>query len=384
MNRVEEAKLREMNVVDLRNFARDIGIVASTTYKKQDLIDKIMLILNGQIQPEMPTSKKGRPPKNKGNIEQKLVDNNFNEALDNNLQSSNNNLIDNSLLINKTPWSLYDASSNLDKYNGIFDYKTDCGYIKLVGDKSYIIPLNNLDPDFAITIPSEMIKTHHLKSADIVDFEYKNSKNYNLKVITKITQKEFFSDNRLDFEQIKRNQQKDKIDLPILKKYNIFSGDRVVLRTNNLHMYIDFVVNLDRQDLYEIVNLYLDELPEEELSIKENFSTTIGESVRKNILTIDLCLSRVKRLVEQGKKVILCVNELMKIIKYQNFQLGFEIRDIKSNSLAYISKLFKLAGNYDNGASVTILALYKIDNLTSCGNLLLSEIENFNSKIVDF
>ena len=102
------------------------------------------------------------------------------------------------------------------------------------------------------------------------------------------------------------------------------------------------------------------------------------------VLTIDLCLSRVKRLVEQGKKVILCVNELMKIIKYQNFQLGFEIRDIKSNSLAYISKLFKLAGNYDNGASVTILALYKIDNLTSCGNLLLSEIENFNSKIVDF
>ena len=72
-------QLYEMNIHDLRNIAREVGVKAPTTLTKKVLIDEIIQIESGNKQPCIPT-KKGRPPKsnavNKNLASEKIVEKN--------------------------------------------------------------------------------------------------------------------------------------------------------------------------------------------------------------------------------------------------------------------------------------------------------------------
>ena len=61
MNYTKE-QLNQINVHSLRILARDLGVKAPTSLIKQDLIDEILDIQNGNKQPYIPTDK-GRPIK---------------------------------------------------------------------------------------------------------------------------------------------------------------------------------------------------------------------------------------------------------------------------------------------------------------------------------
>ena len=54
-------QLVEINLYSLRNLAREIGVKAPTSFKKQELIDEILLIDSGKKQAYK--SNKGRPAK---------------------------------------------------------------------------------------------------------------------------------------------------------------------------------------------------------------------------------------------------------------------------------------------------------------------------------
>ena len=51
----------KMSLLTLRNYARDLGVKCPTKYKKNNLIEEIEKILQGETQPYR--TKKGRPPK---------------------------------------------------------------------------------------------------------------------------------------------------------------------------------------------------------------------------------------------------------------------------------------------------------------------------------
>ena len=57
-------QLYEMNIHVLRNIAREVGVNAPTSFKKNALINEIVQISSGKKQPCIP-SNKGRPPKNR-------------------------------------------------------------------------------------------------------------------------------------------------------------------------------------------------------------------------------------------------------------------------------------------------------------------------------
>ena len=56
-------ELQKMSIKELRVFARSIGTVSPTSQSKEQLIDNILLILSGQIQPEYKNFNRGRPAK---------------------------------------------------------------------------------------------------------------------------------------------------------------------------------------------------------------------------------------------------------------------------------------------------------------------------------
>ena len=63
-NLYTESKLNEFGIFQLREIARNVGVHLPTTYKKDDLIQKILQVVRGEIEPFVAKNKKGRPPKN--------------------------------------------------------------------------------------------------------------------------------------------------------------------------------------------------------------------------------------------------------------------------------------------------------------------------------
>ena len=54
--------LRKINILTLRNLARNIGVYAPTRLSKPKLVDEMMLIINGEKPPRFPNGR-GKPPK---------------------------------------------------------------------------------------------------------------------------------------------------------------------------------------------------------------------------------------------------------------------------------------------------------------------------------
>ncbi len=65
-------QLYTINIHDLRNLAREIGVKAPTSLKKKALIHEIIQIKSGEKQPCVVT-KRGRPPKGNGKAEKKAI-----------------------------------------------------------------------------------------------------------------------------------------------------------------------------------------------------------------------------------------------------------------------------------------------------------------------
>ena len=61
MKNIDEITMRNMGIFDLRNLARDVGVLSPTTCKKEELIEKILQILSGEKEPQVPKNRQGRP-----------------------------------------------------------------------------------------------------------------------------------------------------------------------------------------------------------------------------------------------------------------------------------------------------------------------------------
>ena len=63
MDNFSVEKLEELGIFEIRNIAREVGVYSPTTLKKQELIDSIINIMNGKLEPYVRKTKQGRPPK---------------------------------------------------------------------------------------------------------------------------------------------------------------------------------------------------------------------------------------------------------------------------------------------------------------------------------
>ena len=57
INQFNKESLEKLGIFELRNLAREIGVYSPTIYKKQELISKILSIVNGQETPHIAKNK---------------------------------------------------------------------------------------------------------------------------------------------------------------------------------------------------------------------------------------------------------------------------------------------------------------------------------------
>ena len=138
-----------------------------------------------------------------------------------------------------------------------------------------------------------------------------------------------------------------------------------------------------------LININLEVLPEEEALLKygpniEVFYTMHGDTEKQNNLLVSLAIERIKRLVEQNKHVVVLVNDITKLIKYQNFSLGNQSNDVKYKSLDSVCKLLTLARFIDENKSVTLLCFFKNQVFANNSILIEDEFDNLNCNVIDF
>ncbi len=114
----------------------------------------------------------------------------------------------------------------------------------------------------------------------------------------------------------------------------------------------------------ELVILLLDERPDEVTDFEETvgaqvFASTFDESPKRHAQVADMVIERAKRLVEQGKDVILLLDSLTRLARGHNAAMqGGPIGSggVSPAALQKSRKFFGTARNVEEGGSLTILA----------------------------
>ncbi len=133
----------------------------------------------------------------------------------------------------------------------------------------------------------------------------------------------------------------------------------------------------------ELLVLLLDERPEEVTDFEETvdvavFASTFDEPSRRHAQLSDMVLERAKRLVEQGKDVIIMLDSLTRLSRgYNANQSGGRTMSggLGSNALEKPRKFFGAARNVEEGGSLTIVATCLVETESRMDEIIFEEFK---------
>ncbi len=133
----------------------------------------------------------------------------------------------------------------------------------------------------------------------------------------------------------------------------------------------------------ELLVLLLDERPEEVTDFEETvdvpvYASTFDEPSRRHAQLSDLLLERAKRLVEQGRDVIILLDSLTRLARgYNANQSGGRIMSggLGSNALEKPRKFFGAARNVEEGGSLTIVATCLVETESRMDEIIFEEFK---------
>lgn len=371
MKNINYENLEELGIFEIRNLAREVGVYSPTTLKKQELIEKILRVLNGKDEPYIKKTKQGRPPKN---------------------ITSMNNLMDvivpSKLFETKKEMSLNNVFNDYNETLDINDAGSDLTYfktiIKVYGDNEYALAfLKDIkeEKDNVVFINHSQVKFYNLKSGDEIAGKYasiSSDKPFVLKQLYSINEKSFSQDfqREVDFKLMPANfpQQKLKMNIykedeQVFKDIDLFvplaKGQRIVLvaENNNTFLNLEILNRLSTADNNLTgLALLIDEMPEnyyEILSNKKIETLSNNYNIKQNLLLeLDVKISRLLRRVEEGQDVVLFINDIEKLFSYlQNsyIMLKYSLEESKIKAEEDIKKLILLSKFSKTGGSLTVM-----------------------------
>jgi transcription termination factor Rho len=133
----------------------------------------------------------------------------------------------------------------------------------------------------------------------------------------------------------------------------------------------------------ELVILLLDERPEEVTDFEEMvgqnvFASTFDEPSKRHADVANLVLERSRRLVEQGKDVVILLDSLTRLARgYNNASRGGPIGSggVSPKAITETRKFFGAARNVEEGGSLTILATCLIETENRMDDVIFEELK---------
>lgn len=405
-----EISMRQASIFELRTLARNMGVNSPTTYKKEELINKMLKIINGDEKPEVPKSRAGRPPK-------QIISSGYNNRSAEDLFNASGD-VGHFQTLNKYDFSkgsFTEEFSVLASPDGrdmegelltsSFDFESRVGYVHTLENEScFVFEQGKVaSVENVVNIPYQKANRLSLRNGDLVKVLCKKDGISGNRYFVEL--QEFENQKVKDFSQLQLRPLFENLQISnVASAKNVFDvadknigfltpinnclcGTRNILLCENLRNYKDLVLDLRNSNSpCSVVNICLEVLPEEEVIVKnganfESFYTCYGDFEKQNNHTVSLAIDRIKRLAELGKNVVVLVNEVGKIIKYSNFSQGNDVNDLKYKSMDNVFKLMALARNFENGNSITVFALLKENKNNSNFSQILSELDNLNCNL---
>ncbi len=136
----------------------------------------------------------------------------------------------------------------------------------------------------------------------------------------------------------------------------------------------------------ELIVLLLDERPEEVTDFKEMvdanvFSSTFDESPKRHVQVADMVSHRARRLVEQGRDVVVLLDSLTRLSRGHNAYLSPKkggrtgSGGLDTNAMERPRKFFGAARNCEEGGSLTILATCLVETDSRMDEVIFEEFK---------
>ena len=371
----------EKTILEIREIAKEKGIKSVTKYKKDELIEKIEELEKNSINVE---SERDEEISRKAKTETK----------DNNDKSESSD--DDTVALNKSYLEELDSGIITE---GILEVLPDgYGFLRrqnyLPGaDDIYISPsqikrFNLKTGDCVkgnIRIPKENEKFRALLYVQTVngDRPFNLSKRPNFEDLTPI-----YPDEKLQLETFKNNIPTRIIDIiaPIGKGQRGMivappkTGKTVLLKN------IANAVTKNHPDTHLIV-LLIDERPEEVTDMQRSIDgknvdvvySTFDEEPEHHKRVAEMVLERAKRLVEQGKDLVILLDSITRLARAYNLIIPPSGRTLSGGldpaSLYMPKKFFGAARNIEEGGSLTILATALIETGRKMDDVIFEEFK---------
>ena len=359
-----EEILENKNLQELRSIAKKIGIKSITSFKKKELIEKI---------------------KESNNEEYDLNNEQQNQVLDNNIESKQcevQQLLDNNII-----------------GEGILEVMTD-GY-------GFLRTENFLPGANDIYISPSQIRRFNLKTGDCVKGNIRLARE-NEKFSALLYVKSVNGDN--PEKAAKRPNFEDLTP--------IYPSERLILETNRSELstrIIDIIAPIGKGQrgmivappkvgktilLTKMANaimknhkeinlivLLIDERPEEVTDIQRSIegknieivSSTFDEQPEHHKRVAEMVLERAKRLVEQGKDLVILLDSITRLARAYNLTIPPSGRTLSGGldpvALYMPKKFFGAARNIENGGSLTILATALVDTGSKMDEVIFEEFK---------
>ncbi len=370
--------LNVLGIFQLRDLARSVGVHLPTTYKKDDLIEKILQVANGETMPFVPKNKKGRPPKN-------LVD--VNRDFSQFAQQSQNKTAKFSWLLGE----LVPVANGLNFVDelkvcmpdAVFYYKEEnkpkeeigIVFVEPSGAGAFHIGgLNKLSLNDIAYIACDVIRAYNIKTGDELKCNvYVNLENE--KVVNEIFEingkklNEFKRsyDAESSFDSINPVEQIifDDASLDFLNKAApIGKGQRVCVRAEKMQICSQFLSkvasNACKKNIKTIV-IAIDKRPEEKSLYSgdgiEYLFCNFDVMPFRQMYMVNLGIERAKRLCEMGFDVVLCVDNMLSALRaYDCFYEKSDNSGYSMEAQIAVKKIFATGGNVLNAGTITLFA----------------------------
>ena len=134
----------------------------------------------------------------------------------------------------------------------------------------------------------------------------------------------------------------------------------------------------------ELIVLLIDERPEEVTDMKRSINgdviySTFDELPEHHVKVADIVIERPKRLVEQGKDVVILLDSITRLARAYNLVIPSSGRTLSGgldpNALHKPKKFFGAARNIENGGSLTILASALIETGSRMDDVIFEEFK---------
>ena len=142
----------------------------------------------------------------------------------------------------------------------------------------------------------------------------------------------------------------------------------------------------------KLIVLLIDERPEEVTDMQRNVkgevvSSTFDEPASRHVQVADMVISKAKRLVENGKDVVILLDSITRMARAYNTVIPSSGKvltgGVDSNALQRPKRFFGAARNIEKGGSLTIIATALVDTGSRMDEVIFEEFKGTgNSEIL--